>query len=510
MKNIQTYIKLGCVIFLSSLISCNNFDDINSNPDATTEVSASMLCTNIVLNVTRYSGRDSKAFITESALSKYLGYANEGQLSEQYNRIGRSSFSMMTILPNIDQMIKYAEGSIYENSYKGVGSFARAYTFFKLSMEMGDIPHSEANKGKEGIYKPKYDRQEEIFVNILNDLKDADRYFAEGREFTGDPTPYNGDPVKWRKATNAFSLKVLMLLSKKESEASLEVKKRFSDIVQSGNLMDATTGYFGLKYSSINKHPVSGTNDQFTSRTVISTLLIDNLKALNDRRMFYFTEPAQAQIFAGKKADDVDAYIGVDVSTDYSTMNAGHRAGQYSLLNLRYLKEDACEPRLLLTFAEQQLILAEARILGWINTGNAQDYYESGVKAALTSMMENANAAFAHEKAIDQSYIDNYFTGEAAFKATTAEQLKQIWMQRYILNFMQDAPTSFFEYRRNKYPEFPINPETSLNENNKNGIPMRWLYPSNESTRNRDNLEEALNRQYEGYDEINKLMWLLK
>ncbi len=51
---------------------------------------------------------------------------------------------------------------------------------------------------------------------------------------------------------------------------------------------------------------------------------------------------------------------------------------------------------------------------------------------------------------------------------------------------------------------------TSLNENNKNGIPMRWLYPAAEANYNRENLEEALNRQYDGYDEINKIMWILK
>ena len=119
-------------------------------------------------------------------------------------------------------------------------------------------------------------------------------------------------------------------------------------------------------------------------------------------------------------------------------------------------------------------------------------------------------AEYAHGKAITQSYIDNYFTGDAEFKGSTNEQLKQIWMQRYILNFMQEAQSSFFEYRRNNYPDFPINPETSLNENNKNGLPMRWLYPSSETNYNRDNLKIALDKQYEGYDEINKLMWLLK
>ncbi|WP_300602086.1 SusD/RagB family nutrient-binding outer membrane lipoprotein [Niabella sp.] len=107
-------------------------------------------------------------------------------------------------------------------------------------------------------------------------------------------------------------------------------------------------------------------------------------------------------------------------------------------------------------------------------------------------------------------HIDGYFTGEAAFKSTPDDQLKQIWAQRYLLNFMQDPQTAFFEYRRTKFPEFPVNPATSLNENNKNAIPVRWLYPSSEVNYNKANLVEALNRQYGGVDEVNKVMWLLK
>jgi hypothetical protein len=75
---------------------------------------------------------------------------------------------------------------------------------------------------------------------------------------------------------------------------------------------------------------------------------------------------------------------------------------------------------------------------------------------------------------------------------------------------MQDADFSYFEYRRNNYPEFPINPASSLNENNTSAIPMRCLYPGSETNYNRKNLTEALDRQYDGYDEINKIMWLLK
>jgi hypothetical protein len=508
MKKINKYISVAFILIFSLLAGCDKFDEINTDPDTTTKVSPSMECTNIVLRMFKY-GSDAMAYISGNALPKYVGYAIMAQNDAQYNKIGSGDFGALTILPNIDKMLEYAQGNVMEDSYKGVASFAKAYTFFKLTMAMGDIPYSEANKGLEGLYRPKYDTQEEIFKGILDELKAADAYFAKGVTFTGDPTPYNGDPVKWRKATNAFALKVLMTLSKKEGVAPLNIKTRFAEIVTAGNLMEKSTGFLGLNYSTLNKHPLNSTNDMFTTKTVISSLLMDNLKSLNDYRLYYYAEPAGAQIAAGKTPSDMEAYVGVDVSMDYSTMNADYNANKYSLLNKRYVTEDACEPRMMLTYGEQQFIIAEARVRGWIASGTAQTYYEDGVKSALADLMAT-KASYAHGKAIDQAYINGYFTGEAVFKATQEEQLKQIWMQRYILNFMQDAESSYFEYRRNTYPVFPINPATSLNENNKNGIPMRYLYPGSETNYNRENLTEALNRQYEGYDEINKLMWLLK
>lgn len=509
MKKINKIRTVGFLLIFTLLFGCSQFDEINTNPDSITQASASMVCTNVILKNIKFNGRDAMAYLDPQGLSKYIGFSNQSQLPSQYNKITSSDFGNMTILPNIDKMLEYAKGSIMEDSYKGLAKFSRAYMFYQLTMQMGDIPYSETNQGMDGMYRPKYDTQEQVFIGILNELKEADAYFAKGVAFAGDPTPYNGDPAKWRRATNAFALKVLMSLSKKEGVATLSVKSRFAEIVASGFILESNTGFLGLNYSATNIHPVSGTNDLFTSRTDISSLLIDNLKLLNDRRLYYYADPSAAKIKSSLTESDMNAYVGVDVSMDYNDMTVEHLKGNFSLINSRYLKESASEPRMMLTYAEQQLILAEARILGWITTGTAKDYYESGVKSALAAVMAT-KASYAHGKAIDQAYINSYFTGEAEFKATAADQLKQIWMQRYLLNFMQDAETSFYEYRRNKYPNFPINPATSMNENNKNGIPMRWLYPSSETNYNRENLIEALNRQYEGYDEVNKLMWLLK
>ena len=84
----------------------------------------------------------------------------------------------------------------------------------------------------------------------------------------------------------------------------------------------------------------------------------------------------------GLSEDDPDAYVGVDVAMSYPDMNAGHSAGEYSLLNLRYLEEYTCEPRRMITYAEQQLILAEAVILGWIS-GDAEAYYKGRCNSSL-------------------------------------------------------------------------------------------------------------------------------
>lgn len=505
-------LKHKAAIFLSLMLfntGCSKFGDINMNPDATERVSASMLATNIILMNLKFNGRDAKAYLDDNGLIKYIAYANETIMAAQYNSIGAYGFGSMTMVPNIESMLKYAEGSSMENSYKGLAKFSSAYMFYETSMRVGDIPYSQTGKGQSGVLKVQYDTQEKVMTGILDDLKEAAQFFSQGVKFDGDPTPYGGDPDKWRRATNAFALRVLLSLSKKAELPSLNIKSRFAEIVNSGFLLQPTTGYLGLKYSATNLHPMAGTNDLFTSRTDISTTVVDNLKLLNDRRLYYFADPAKAKIALGLTESDPQAYVGANPSDNYDDITAAHLKNSYSLINSRYLKVVDSDPRMMMTYAEQQLILSEARVLGWISSGTAKDYYESGVKAALADIMATSSS-YAHGMPITQSYIDNYFTGEAAFKSSANDQLKQIGLQKYLMNFMINPIQSYYEYRRTGYPILPINPATSLNLTNKNAIPVRWLYGATEGSYNRENLMEALNRQYEGVDDINKIMWLLK
>lgn len=511
MNKIFKQISLGCLVagLFISTSSCNRFDEINTNPDTTATVSASLLATNVILTNLQFQGRDAKAYLSDDALSKYIAYGNETIMPTQYNSVDQTSFGPMTLLPNTAAMVQQAAGSPMLNSYKALAKFSEAYMFYYLTMEVGDIPFSQAGEGGSGNITPKYDSQENVFIGILNDLKEADQLFAQGVPFAGDPTPYNGDPDKWRRATNSFALKVLMSLSKKTSDANLNVKGRFQDLINENVLLTPTTGYLGLQYSVTNPHPLSGTNNLFTSRTMVSQQLVNVLKSLNDNRLYYFADPALSQLSGTVTDSNPNAYVGAPVTLDYNTLTANLLNNDYSLINSRYLKVQAGDPRIAVSYAEQQLILAEASILGWINTGSAQNYYQTGVQAALTNYL-SVDPQYVHSHQITQAYINNYFTGAAAFASNPTDQLHQIWTQKWLLQYMQDAISAFFEQRRTGYPVWPIDPTTSLNSNNPNGLPLRWLYPQDEKDHNTANLQDALNSQYNGADDINGVMWLLK
>ena len=70
---------------------------------------------------------------------------------------------------------------------------------------------------------------------------------------------------------------------------------------------------------------------------------------------------------------------------------------------------------------------------------------------------------------------------------------------------MNSGWEAFFEQRRTGIPTFDIGPGT-LN----NGIPKRWMYPDRELTDNSANLTAAIQRQFNGVDDINATMWLLQ
>ena len=228
--------------------------------------------------------------------------------------------------------------------------------------------------------------------------------------------------------------------------------------------------------------------------------------------MFYFAEPAQILLDAGNSASDFDAYEGALTSLDPTTLAFNKDNGDYSLLNSRYVDFMDGEPLLRFTFAEQCFIIAEAIEEGWV-TGNAQEYYENGVKAMLEYYKDLPNTdGYVQGMAIDQAYIDNYFTGDAVYATTgtKADRLKQILTQCWLIDFFQGNGGNYPQFLRTGFPEYPLDPATSLNPDDTSVYPKRWKYPVSEQTTNPDNYQKAIDDQFDGYDGINKTPWNLQ
>jgi hypothetical protein len=378
-----------------------------------------------------------------------------------------------------------------------------------MTLSMGDIPYSEAGEAEQGITRPKYDKQADVFVEVLNDLQTAEKDFASGTNFGGD-IMYGGDITKWRKLCNAMQLKVLQTIS---SKITPEQKARFAAIVAANNLMVDNSDDFQLTYSNNpnSTYPFWG-GESVRIYVGVSKLVVDALKNFNDRRLFYFAEPAQNLIDSGKVESDFNAYAGAPTDLSADQLALYNQNGMYSLLNKRYVAVQAGDPMLLFTYSEQCFIIAEAIEEGWV-TGSAKEYYENGVKAILRYYMNLPSASSGtHGMAIDQNYIDNYFTGAAAYdtSGTTVDRLHQIWMQRYLLDFFQGNGLNYENFLRTGYPNFPLDPATSMNPDDPTVYPKRWKYPTDELVKNPVNYKNAVQEQFGGYDGINEVPWWLK
>ncbi len=508
MKKLK-YILLATISLIA--FSCDNFEEINTDPNTTNEVTPSMLATQTLKDTYRFWNPNPSDFTSGNLFNKHIAMleTNPNPYQYYYSYWPYGSFGAYTRLTDLEYMVQYAEGSQYEASYRGLRNFLKASFGLSATLDMGDVPYSEAGKAEEGITKPKYDKQQDVFAEVLNDFQQAADYFAQGVNFDGD-IMYGGDVSKWQKLSNAMQLKVIQTLGDK---ATAEQKSRFAEIVNSEPLLEGNEDNFKLVYTeNPNATYPMWNGEERRKYTGVSELTVNSLKQFNDRRLFYFAEPAQAMIDEGKTEAEYDAYVGAPTELSAEQLALNNANGTYSLLNKRYVEYMDNDPMLYFTYSEQCFIIAEAIEDGWVS-GNAQEYYENGVKAQLRYYMNlDHTEGWVHGMTIDQDYIDNYFTGEAAYATggTKEDRLHQIWTQRWLIDFFQGNGGNYPQFLRTGYPVYPLDPSTSLNPEDPTKYPKRWMYPTDEQTKNPENYQQAIDEQFGGYDGINQVPWWLK
>lgn len=518
MKKNIIYAVISGLLLSFGFTNCNQFEDVNTNPDQSTIVTSGMLATNLILAVMNESSI-SKTFLRDDMLSKYIAWTEGNDIDYLFNKLGRTddfteySFDNMAVLGNVEKMIKFAPTEKLKNSYTALGHFIRVCKFFDLTMRVGDIPYSKAYKGEsEEITSPAYDTQKDVFLGLLKELDDADQLFQSGENIDGDPV-YGGDITKWRKAVNTLQLKILINLYKKSTDADLKVKERFQNIISNKPIFTSNADNLQIVHSdnSGQKYPFYKEGNNFIVYNQVSSIVIDTLKSLGDRRLFYYAKPTPKAVTQNLSSSNWDSYNGVNPTLTFSEIQSAVEGQNCSQLNSRYCELPVGEPTFLLSFAEMNFILAEASVRGFVS-GNAKSYYETGIRSAMTFVAENTpdNSDYHHNMKINAEYVNNYLQGaNVNFAANSAKQINQIIIQKYIATFLQSPFSGYFEYRRTGIPRIPINPLSNRNLPT-DKMPVRWIYPQSEYNYNSENVTNAITRQYNGSDTENDLMWILK
>lgn len=317
MKAMRYIVSLLALVLLVS--SCTSkFEDLNTNPDATTQVKPSMLATKIIKDMM------TETYLYNEFLCKRMFWGTQLNY-DQYNRFEHGSFEYLQRLTNAKKMIELASDTDID-AYSGLFYFMKGWYFWRTTLNMGDIPYTQALDVETYRY-PMYDEQKVVFGGILSDLEKADRYFSNANTFEGDPF-YNGDPEKWRKATNVLRLKVLMSLSKRADDTpDLHIKESFAHIVETGVLFQSNDDNLQVEYSNVKVQHSPWHVDYILhiNDWAATSMIIEPLKKYEDYRLFSYFEPAQAftdELYLPEgetllSANDWNAYTGLDVAAPW-------------------------------------------------------------------------------------------------------------------------------------------------------------------------------------------------
>ena len=434
----------------------------------------------------------------------------------------------------------------------------RVFLLSVLADTYGDIPASEAGLGYiSGISTPKYDTVEEIYNWFFEELSACEAQLGTGSDrISGDVTSLGGEVAKWKKYANSLRMRYAMRISDVNPQ---KAQKEFEAAVGAGYIASAADDAY-IKYSDSPFTYYDGANDYDfrtnalgeilygqdpSSPTFVSSTLFYQMQNTSDPRLYricrHYYNIKRSQVKPDKEqnidlTDEVLAYfkragigeepcntgaawyenwMNVAETKEFPTLQkwADNDANTYDNSDYRARLMRPCLnidfempscPGILFTYAEAELLLAEAKTKGWNVGGEAEGHYEAGVRAA----MEMLNNYYRTSNKISSDEIDSFL----ARNPLSDNPKEAINTQAWILHLMNPSE-AWANMRRSDYPAvldrsrlgtFPgdgfvyDDPDLSM--------PTRLRYPELEGQYNSINYHAAIERMG-GTDDWHKSLW---
>ncbi len=428
----------------------------------------------------------------------------------------------------------------------------RIYAYAKMSDLYGDIPYSEAGRPSHTGY-PKYDTQEEIYTSMLKELQEAQANLGSGKAQMGTQDLYfQGDAAKWKKFANSLMLRLAMRLVKVKPELAKQyAAQAVANGVMTSNDDNCKLNHAGGVTTNDSSEPFAKINAHEDREFYIGSTFMKMLKDNKDPRLCLIATVAPTQ--DGKQYTDIQKNNdGLWSASDWGNMSFaaqdGMPVGGYSntadskffvgqadkrfndpafLKNYgahfsspnRCTYSDPEAPTFVVTYAQTELLMAEAAVRGYIS-GDAKTYYDNGVRAAFEQFAQfpdyaGALSALNNDPTVGlgtgatlAQYADAYLTAHPFDRANALEQINE----QYYINAFGDPHEVFANWRRSGFPVLQPAPMAKLDgvsgtADDGFSIPRRFRYPTREGQVNSDNYKAAVSRLAHGDTFYSRVWW---
>ena len=359
----------------------------------------------------------------------------------------------------------------------------------------GDIPFSEAgmlsaNGGDYGASLPKYDKAEDIYTKMLDDLKAFANELnsitvqsAIQKGFGNQDIINNGDLDKWRAYCNSLRLRMLTRVSDVSSFQSRVASEIQAILADPSSYPVVTNNAGNIQIDIYDQNtPINSsgfrTGLEDWNGNLAGKAMIDQMVTATDPRLRVMYEP-------GANAGGV--YKGVDplmVSSDQQTLVDG---GTISIYNRSTLSRNQFFPGVLINAAEVYFLIAEY----YLKTGNdagAKTAYNKAIEQSIKEYylfrsVSNDNTAGTVTPATDTeiAVYQNQASVSWDIAVDASAKLKLIATQKWIHYSVVQPIEGWAEVRRLDLPDFDFEAD---NSNFQTKPPYRWLYAASENTYN--------------------------
>jgi len=469
MKNIFKYLNLLIVIVL--LTSCEDFLDVNVDPNNPTVVTPELVlpvAQKYTANLIQGTDGGGRRINTLGNMLMYNWSQSDGfaWYPDEFKYNVTSSFYTGIFSNSYTQALKQYQiltqlSEKYDN-YKAIGMIMKAYHFQLLVDMYGDIPYTEALLRKDNA-TPIYDEASFIYSDLLVQLTAAiDVINNAGNAVVPgvDDVMFNGDMDEWIRFANTVKLRIAVRSS--NAAAITEAFNQGDGFITSDVLVNPGYSKDEGKQNplwNLYAEDASGTLTLTSKATCATDYILNYFQDTSDPRVNYIYEkPATGHLGVVQGLLDYDTPV-ADAFIPELVSNVGPGI-------LKSAAMGAC----IFTLAESYFNQAEA-MLSNSSLGTAKTAYENGIKASFDYLGASDAAAYYNLAVPNVGW-------------NSSNKLEAIITQKWIATNGITAEQSWFDYTRTGYPSgLPISSQASTSDR-----PVRLYYPASELSANGGNV----------------------